>query len=87
ILEAMAMKVAVVASNVGAVSDVIDSGKNGLVVTPGSVREIVVAIEKLRDNPKLMNYIKDNARDTVTNKYSNEILGDNYEQMYRNLLK
>jgi len=82
ILEAMAMRVVVIASNVGAVSEVITSGKDGFVVTPGSAKEIVEAIKKLATDKKLLATMKKLSRAEVEAKYSNIILGKNYRRLY-----
>lgn len=85
ILEAMAMKSVVIASDVGAVAQVVGAGKDGFVVTPGSVDEIVAAINKLQKNPRLLERIKESARKTVEEKYSNIALGKNYSELYRKM--
>jgi glycosyltransferase involved in cell wall biosynthesis len=82
VLEAMAMNVAVIASDVGAVSSVIDSGNNGFVVTPGSAVEIAEALYRLRQNPKLLAQFKRDSRNLVTTKYSTKVLGENYARFY-----
>jgi glycosyltransferase involved in cell wall biosynthesis/2-polyprenyl-3-methyl-5-hydroxy-6-metoxy-1,4-benzoquinol methylase len=82
ILEAMAMKVVVIASKVGAVPDVIESGRNGFIVTPGSVKEIYQIVERLLSNNKLLVSVKKESRDTVDAKYSNILLGKNYRKLY-----
>ena len=87
ILEAMSMEVAVVASRVGAVPDIINSGNNGFVVSPGSVNEIVESVQKLIDNPKLLLEVKENARRAVEDKYTSKILGKNYIKMYKEVEK
>lgn len=87
ILEAMAMRVAVIASDVGAVSEIIDSGEDGFVVTPGSTSEIVDTISTLKNNPKLLAAVKSKARVKVDKKYSNTILGSNYEKLYKEITK
>ncbi len=86
ILEAMAMGVAVVASDVGAVAEVIESGKDGFVVTPGSSSEIAEVITRLAASPKLLEEVQVLARKKVENKYSNTILGENYKALYEDLL-
>jgi glycosyltransferase involved in cell wall biosynthesis len=85
ILEAMAMRVVVVASDVGAIPDVIKSGDDGFVVTPGSAPEIAEALSKLKANPKLLESMKDKSREKVEKNYSNRQLGKNYKQAYRKL--
>jgi len=85
ILEAMAMEVAVIASDVGAVSDVIDSNTDGIVVAAGSATEIVAAINLLKTNPGLLRDLKQNARKKAEEKYSNIALGDNYKKLYKDV--
>ena len=87
ILEAMASESCSLASDVGAVSEVIDSGKDGIVVKAASVKEITDSIIQLRTNSKLLDSIKNKARSSVEEKYSNTILGDNYKKMYSKLLE
>lgn len=86
ILEAMAMRLAVIASAVGAVPDIIESGKTGFVVAPGSAQEIADIIRELHAKPKQLASIKAAARRQVENKYSNTILGENYKQLYRGVI-
>jgi glycosyltransferase involved in cell wall biosynthesis len=87
ILEAMAMNVVVIASDVGAVPEIIDSGNNGFVVTPGSSEEITEIINQLKHDKSLLAKIKINARTKIEKKYSNTILGENYRKLYKELLK
>ena len=87
ILEAMAMKVAVIASNVGGVSDIIISGKGGFVVNPASVDEIVEKILILESDRRLLGKMKLEAREVVEEKYSSLILGEKYTNLYMENLK
>jgi glycosyltransferase involved in cell wall biosynthesis len=82
LLEAMAMGVAVIASDVGAVAEVVDSGVNGYVVKPGSVEEITGSIKLLADDEVKLTDIKKKAHTTVEKKYSNRVLGSNYTKLY-----
>lgn len=87
ILEAMSMRVAVVASDVGAVSDVIEPKKDGFIVSAGSEKEIIEKILELNEDRSLLNSVKVNARAKLEKKYSNLALGENYTNMYNELLK
>lgn len=82
ILEAMAMRVAVVASDVGAIAEVIEDGVEGFVVPPGSTPDFVKAIELLQDEPERLEAIKKAARQKVEKTYSNRLLGSNYQRLY-----
>jgi glycosyltransferase involved in cell wall biosynthesis len=87
ILEAMAMKVAVISSDVGAVSEVLEKDVDGFIVTPGSVNEIKDAILYLNNDRKQLDIFKQKSRRKVEAKYSNTILGQNYVKLYRDTLK
>ncbi len=82
ILEAMAMKVAVIASDVGAVSEVIENKVDGFVITPGNAKEICEAITTLDNNRKLLADMKILSRKKVEKNYSNKILGKRYTELY-----
>lgn len=86
IIEAMAMGVAVVASDVGAVADVVEMGRDGFVVPAGSATDIVARILELKSDPKILAAMKRHARQDVETKYSNVTLGRNYRKMYRERL-
>ena len=86
ILEAYAMGVSVIASDVGAITDVVKNDVNGYVVAPGSVSEIVSALGKLENNKKRAAIGKNNRRD-AEEKYSIEQLGAHYNQLYRGVFK
>lgn len=83
VIEAMAMEVVVVASDVGAVSEVINNGKDGFVITPGSVEEIVESITRLSSNEALRAEMKKASRKKVETHYSNTTLANNYRRLYK----
>jgi glycosyltransferase involved in cell wall biosynthesis len=51
VLEAMFVGLPVVASTVGAIPDMIDVPRGGVLCSPGDADSLVAAIEKLRDSP------------------------------------
>lgn len=87
ILEAMSMRLAVIASDVGAVAEVLDNGVDGFVVTPGSATEIAEIIVKLEADRKLLEEVKVRARNKVEENYSNTILGRRYTDLYKGVIK
>ncbi len=82
-IEAMAMRVVVVASDVGAVADVVENGTDGFVVTPGSADEITEAVNTLSADSALLKNMKSRSRKKVEEKYSVVQLGKNYSHLYR----
>lgn len=82
ILEAMAMGVCVIASDVGAVPDVIKNGKTGFVVEAGSEIAISEALDTLLKNPHQLADIKVKSRAEVIAKYSQHALREHYTKLY-----
>lgn len=62
ILEAFARGIAVVATPVGAVSEVVDHGRNGLIVKTGDVGDLAAALELLVSDSELRRRLGANAR-------------------------
>ena len=88
LIEAMSMGVVSIASNVGAISDVIDEGKNGYIINPpGSVKEIVKILSSSSMNHKQLKQKGLLARETVENKFSLDVLRKNYINTYDEILK
>ena len=69
LLEAMAGGIPVVATAVGGVPQVVDSEKNGILVSPGKPEEIKNAIHVLYKNETLRNSISKEAQETIRKKY------------------
>ncbi|MGB3008845.1 MAG: glycosyltransferase [Candidatus Saccharimonadales bacterium] len=82
ILEAMAMEMVVIASDVGAVSEIIENERDGFVVRPGDVTEISKRIQYIIDNKPQADLLKRNARKAIKDVYSQELLGENYRNLY-----
>ena len=69
LLEAMAAKLPVVATNVGAVPEVIEDGKNGFLVEPRKPELLAQKIKELADNEHLRNELGIQAHQTVVLKF------------------
>lgn len=86
-LEAMAEKIPVVVSSVGAIPDVIDDGKNGLIVEPGNIESISKAILSLLDNDDMRMRMGASGYLTIVEKYSSQRMARDYERLYEGKLK
>lgn len=53
ILEAMAHRLPIIATNVGAIPEMVTSGKNGFLVPPGDVDSLAAALMRLASEPQL----------------------------------
>jgi glycosyltransferase involved in cell wall biosynthesis len=87
LMEAMAMGVPAIASRVGGIPDIIDDGKNGILVNPCDSKAIAEAAHLLLSNNTLYSHISSNARLTIESQFSADRMANLYEEEYRSLLK
>ena len=87
LLEAMACGTPVIASRVGAVPDVIQNGKTGILTKPKDVGGIVNALKKLMDNPLLAKEMGEAGRKRMEEEYSWEIICKKIEDAYEKVIE
>jgi len=58
LVEAMSFGLPIIASNVGGIPEIIEDGKNGLLVSPASAEALAEAIEKLIEDKQLREKLK-----------------------------
>jgi len=86
ILEACAMGLPVVATNVGGLSDLLTDGENGLLVPDGDVEMMAAAIEKLLKDPILAERLSRNGR-VLAKKSSWESVREMWTELFVDLSK
>jgi glycosyltransferase involved in cell wall biosynthesis len=69
-IEAMAARLPVIATPVGGIPDFIDDKQTGVFCAPDNPQSIVLSVRMLIENPKLKDYIVENAFRRVSEKYS-----------------
>jgi len=82
LLEAMASRNAVVASDIPGINDVIANDYNGMLVSPSNSDELASAIMMLLFNRKLRERLAIKARNTVEEKYSWDIILKIFDRVY-----
>ncbi|MFC1839740.1 glycosyltransferase family 4 protein [Thermodesulfobacteriota bacterium] len=87
LLEAMAMKIPVVASNVGGIPDLVKNNRNGILVTPGNVSELAKSMKKLLTNPKLLISMGEYGHQRVTETFSARSMSEKILNVYRDCLE
>lgn len=87
ILEYMAAGVAVVATNIGATSEIIEHYKNGLLISESSVNELIESVEFLKAEPDLSLRLINKAKTTVSEKFNYKKNIEKLECLYGKLLK
>jgi len=87
ILEAQAVGVPVLASNVGGIKEIVTDKKTGLLFEPKDPQGIFEAVDNLILNPNLQKEIVDNAYNQVIKKFSLDQMIKAYTDLYLNLIK
>ena len=86
ILEAMACKTPIIASNVGGNMELLEDQKSGILIDPTDYEKYCVKIIELVSNSELRNSIAKSAFNTVK-KYDWEIVGNQYLELYNSVLQ
>jgi glycosyltransferase involved in cell wall biosynthesis len=87
LLEAMAMELPVIGSQVSGNEEVLDHQKNGLLIPPGSPEALAQAMELVLANPRLAEDIGRQARLKVQEYYSLDAVAQKYAELYDHLMK
>ena len=85
IIEAMAAGVPVIATNVGAVPEIIENNESGILIEPRDPKIIADSIEKLINNKDLIEKFAQNGRKVVEDKFSLEQMVNSFENLFNNL--
>lgn len=80
ILEALRAGCAIVATNVGGIPEAIENGKEGLLVTPGSTEELILAIDRLLADKDLRFFLAYNGRLRYEREFSLETMDTRVKQ-------
>jgi glycosyltransferase involved in cell wall biosynthesis len=86
VFEYMASSTAVIASDQGQISEVIQKGVNGLLVPPGDAQALAAALKKLMDDPDLRARLGQQARQDAIKKHSWEHYITRLEQVYESVI-
>jgi glycosyltransferase involved in cell wall biosynthesis len=86
-LEAMAMKVPVVASRIGGLEEIVEHEKTGLLVPPGDAEALAEAIQGLVENPETRRSMGEAGRQRVEEEFSIESTIRRTEKLYLECLE
>ncbi|MCL6557351.1 MAG: glycosyltransferase family 4 protein, partial [Firmicutes bacterium] len=84
LIESMCLGKPCVASNVGGIKELIEDGKNGLLVKPGDPNELAQKIIFLLKHPGLAQKLGKKAARTVEEKFDARIMAKKITELYRN---
>jgi glycosyltransferase involved in cell wall biosynthesis len=83
LLESMAMNVPVVATNVSAISELVEDEKTGLLIPPDDPDKMAAAIMRLLRDDRLRQGMVENGRERVARQFNNRILINDLAEIYR----
>jgi glycosyltransferase involved in cell wall biosynthesis len=86
LFEYMACGTSLITSSVGQLTEIIRNEENGLLVEPGDIQALSLAMERLINNPTLRDYLSHNARIDVEQFYSLEKYTDRLEELFSEVL-
>jgi glycosyltransferase involved in cell wall biosynthesis len=87
LLEAMKAGVPVVASRVGGVTEIVEDGRTGLLVTPGDAPALAHAVERLLGDPAARARLASNARRHVLERHDVSVMVDGHQNAFRDSLR
>ena len=87
LLEAMSIGMPCIATDISGNQDLIQHGKNGLLVPSGDANALADAVIYMLDNPDKAKDMGYNARTTIEQQYKISTVADRYVELYRELIK
>lgn len=84
IKEAFYLKIPVVATDVGGVSEIVDNKETGILIPPDNPKKMIEAINNILDNDLLINKITKNAFKFITKNFTWDVLLPKYIKLYEN---
>ena len=84
IKEAFYLKIPVIATNVGGISEMIENKKNGILIPPENPDKMIEAINNLLTNSLLVDTLTKNAFDFINENFTWDVLIDKYLELYEN---
>lgn len=77
-VEAFAKGTPVIAANIGAIAELVDSGRTGLHFSPGNSEDLAAKVEWALENPTLLTQMRHQARTEFEDKYTSK---ENYRRL------
>jgi len=87
LIEAMACGVPVISTRVGAVTELVQDGVNGLLIPPGDLDALCACLTRLARDPDLRARLGQAGRRTVAERFSLKASAAQYAAIYRELLE
>ena len=87
LLEAMSVKLPVVATRVGGIPEVLEDGKNGLLVPPGDVGALEAALRRLASDPEQRERLGSAGQAQVHSRFTLDEMARQVEEVYSDIAR
>ncbi|BDC49333.1 glycosyl transferase [Bryobacterales bacterium F-183] len=87
VMEAMAAGRACAMTSVGAIPELMEHGRSGLIAPPGNAKALAEAMQTLLDNPELRGRMGVAARQRALQKFDHQVMVDSYQDLYLRALQ
>ncbi len=87
VMQAGAMELPAVVTDINGCNEIIEEGKNGLIIPPKNEEALYHAMEKIRTDKALYLHLKSNAREMITTRYEQQYVWNELLKEYRQLEK
>jgi glycosyltransferase involved in cell wall biosynthesis len=87
VMEAMASKLPIIATNVGGIPELIENNKNGFLVEPLDYKNLSDKIIKLIENKKLKNKFIKSSLNSIKNKFTAKKKAEKTYKLYKKIIK
>lgn len=87
VMQAGAMNLPAVVSNINGCNEIIENNTNGLIIESKNALELEIAMGKLLENTTLYDYLKSNARPNIVSKYRRDLIWTELLREYDSLFK
>jgi glycosyltransferase involved in cell wall biosynthesis len=85
VMQACAMELASIVTDINGCNEIITDNKNGLIVQPKSKEELQNAMQYLLDNPDKTNEFASSARPNILENYKREVIWKELQNLYKSL--
>ena len=82
IKEAFYLKIPVIATNVGGISEIVENGTTGILIPPENPEKMIDAINNLLDDDLLIDQLTKNAFEFITKNFTWDVLLPKYIELY-----
>ncbi|MFX1282941.1 MAG: glycosyltransferase family 4 protein [Promethearchaeota archaeon] len=87
ILESLAMKTPVIASNIGGISEVVYNGENGYLIEPGDVDQLTEVIKEICSNQESYQRLCNNTRQRIVSEFDRYVQFDKFLDYFQKIIR